>query len=121
MVGIAGNSAVQVRWIWQKLGQSFKSCRLVLLEMPWRPEVAHLQQMLKELEAERNRMQQQLRRLDAAIEALRNVNHTGRLAGPTIRRPRNMRRKLSVAARSRIAAAQRARWAKLRAQQKKAA
>ena len=83
--------------------------------------MANLQQMLKELDAEHNRMQQQLRRLEAAIEALRNVNHTGRLAGPTVRRSRNARRKLSAAARSRIAAAQRARWAKLRAQQKKAA
>ncbi len=104
-----------------KASQSSKSCRLVLLEMPWGRDMANLQQMLKELDAEHNRMQQQLRRLEAAIEALRNVNHTGRLAGPTVRRSRNARRKLSAAARSRIAAAQRARWAKLRAQQKKAA
>lgn len=83
--------------------------------------MANLRQMLKELEAERNRMQLQLRRLDAAIEALRNVDHTGRLREPRVRRSRNARRKLSAAARSRIAAAQRARWAKLRAQQKKAA
>ncbi len=83
--------------------------------------MANLQQMLKELDAERNRVQQRLRRLDAAIEALRNVDHTGKLLESRVRRPRNARRKLSAAARSRIAAAQRARWARLRAQQKKAA
>lgn len=83
--------------------------------------MTNLQQMLKELEAERNRVQQRLLRLDAAIEALRNVDHTGTLMESRVRRPRNVRRKLSVAARSRIAAAQRARWAKLRAQRKKAA
>lgn len=83
--------------------------------------MANLQQMLKELDVERNRVQQKLRRLEAAIEALRNVDHTGRLMESRVRRPPNARRKLSAAARSRIAAAQRARWAKLRVQRKKAA
>jgi hypothetical protein len=79
--------------------------------------VTNLRQTLKELAAQRSRVRQELLRLDAAIDALRNVNHFGRLV-TTRRRPI---RRLSVAARSRIAAAQRARWAKYKAQQKSAA
>jgi len=56
--------------------------------------------IVKQLEAERDR-------LDAAITALRG------LSGNTSGVPRK-RRTMSAAARRRIAAAQRARWAKLR-------
>ncbi|MBZ5706391.1 MAG: hypothetical protein LAN63_13660 [Acidobacteriia bacterium] len=62
-------------------------------------------------------MQQELRRLEGAIGALKGLvmRGNGTRVGGIRRRPR-----LSVAARQRIAAAQRARWAKVR-QQKKAA
>lgn len=77
--------------------------------------MSNLSQVLVGLQKERKRMQQELRRLEGAIGALKGLatgNHSGGL-GRT--RPR-----LSVAARRRIAAAQRARWAKVR-QEKKAA
>jgi len=64
-----------------------------------------------ELRAERDRIHQ-------AISALEAINSTGhRRAG---RPPRAMRKRrtVSAAARARMAAAQRARWAKVRAQQK---
>ena len=80
-------------------------------------DVTNLRQMLTELEAQRGRAQAELLRLDAAIDALRNVNHLGRLVPMRRRKPV---RTLSIAARSKIAAAQRARWAKLRTQQKRA-
>ena len=75
-----------------------------------------LSQVLNKLHGERNRIQQQLQRVEAAISALQGLNgRGGRMSG---NRPK---RTLSVAARRRIAAAQRARWAKVRAQKKAAA
>ena len=75
--------------------------------------MANLVEVLKDLEQER-------RRLDQAIEALgalvgRNNWRTSRMKA---NRPR---RTLSVAARRRIAAAQRARWAKWKANHMKKA
>lgn len=74
------------------------------------------QQALSQLQSEKERMTGELRRLEQAIGALKGLAkyNGGRPGG--LRRPR-----LSVAARKRIAAAQRLRWAKVRAQQKKAA
>lgn len=92
--------------------------RLVTLQIVTNGEqdVTNLRQTLKELEARRNRVRQELLRVDAAIDALRNLNHFGRLV-----KRRKPIRTLSVAARSRIAAAQRARWARWKAQQKSTA
>ena len=76
--------------------------------------MAILTDLLTQLQAERKRVQSELRRMDSAIRALRGVagkNHAARSG---------VRRTLSLAARRRIAAAQRARWAKVR-QMKKAA
>jgi hypothetical protein len=76
--------------------------------------------VLADLQTQRKRVQSELHHLDDAIGALKGLvagNHTGRNRVGTRRR----RRKLSVAARNRIAAAQRARWAKFKQQQKKAA
>jgi len=75
--------------------------------------MANLSQALKQLHKERQRVQSELSRLDGAIHALQGYgtkNGSGRA-----------RRTLSVAARKRIAAAQRARWAKWKATRKKAA
>jgi hypothetical protein len=59
----------------------------------------HLSEIVKELKAERSR-------LDAAINALEGVSSNG--AGP------RKRGTMSLAGRRRIAAAQRARWAKFK-------
>jgi len=69
--------------------------------------MANLSQAVKQLRKERDRVQRELSRIDAALQALGNPN---RSKGP--------RRKLSLAARRRIAAAQRARWAKFKKAQK---
>jgi len=79
--------------------------------------MANLVQVLSALHKEQKRLQGKLQSVDAAIAALRGINGGGRNI-TSISRPR---RQLSVAARKRIAAAQRARWAKFRAQKKAAA
>ncbi|HEV2386224.1 MAG TPA: hypothetical protein VGS20_03115 [Candidatus Acidoferrales bacterium] len=76
--------------------------------------MANLGPMLHQLKEERKRTKRELDRLDGAIAAI------GKLAGNHSRparggRPR-VRRRLSAAARKRIADAQRARWAKIRKQ-----
>jgi hypothetical protein len=75
----------------------------------------NLDKVVKSLRAEQRSLQGRLTQIDAAITALRGVNQNGRAAGA---RPKRI---LSVAARRRIAAAQRARWAKYKAQKKAAA
>jgi hypothetical protein len=67
--------------------------------------------VLEQLQRERNRLTAELRQLDQAIRALAKV---GGKAGAKSR-TRHATRSMSVAARNRIAAAQRARWAKFRA------
>jgi hypothetical protein len=74
----------------------------------------NLDKVVKSLVAEQRSLQGRLHQVDAAIAALRGMSQNGRNAGA---RPKRV---LSVAARRRIAAAQRARWAKYK-QQKKAA
>ncbi len=76
----------------------------------------NLVQVLSALMKEQKQLQGKLQSVDAAIAALRGMNGGGRNLA-SIARPR---RQLSVAARRRIAAAQRARWAKFRAQKKAA-
>lgn len=72
--------------------------------------MANLENVVQQLKAERDRAQKTLDQLDAALKAL------GDLAGsPTVRPSRRGRRTMSAAVRRRIAAAQRARWAKWRA------
>jgi hypothetical protein len=74
-----------------------------------------LSNILTDLQARRKEIQHELHSLESAISALRGVSTGSRVSGMR-RRP-----KLSAAARKRIADAQRARWAKVRAQQKKSA
>ena len=77
--------------------------------------MANLARVLHELQRQRLGKQAELNRLDQAIAALGKLagQHTGTRAKGT--------RRLSAAARRRIIAAQKARWAKWRAQHKKAA
>jgi hypothetical protein len=76
--------------------------------------MANLEKAVIALVAEQRSLQSKLSRVEAAISALREVGHNGR--GGAVR----PKRVLSVAARRRIAAAQRARWAKYKAQKKAA-
>ncbi len=68
--------------------------------------------LLKQLKKERDQVQKQLSGLNAAISAFAGV-----YARTT---PTRKKRTLSAAGRKRIAAAQRARWAKVKAGKKKA-
>jgi hypothetical protein len=82
--------------------------------------MARLSQILNQLQTERRQVQGELSRLNSAINALRGLNtsnHTGKTGNGSTR----PRRTLSVAARKKIASAQRARWAAWKAKQKKAA
>jgi hypothetical protein len=79
--------------------------------------MATLERAVKELQSERSRLEKELERVDAALSALSNLNSRGRgrglrrMAG---RRTVSPQRHMSAATRRRMAAAQRARWAKLR-------
>ena len=77
----------------------------------------NLVKVLAALTKEQKRLQGELHNVDAAITALRGVNGGGRNVSSIARR----QRRLSAAARKRIAAAQKARWARFRAQKKAAA
>jgi hypothetical protein len=68
--------------------------------------MATVSSIVKQLKAERDRVAKQLSGMDAALRAFANVYTDGQ--------PIRKRRKLSLAARRKIAAAQRARWAKFR-------
>jgi hypothetical protein len=68
--------------------------------------LANLSGIMRQLKKERNRVQQQLSGLNAALEAFAGVYRSGS----------QPRRKMSPRGRARIAAAQRARWAKVKGQ-----
>src|SRR5881396_2763906 len=63
--------------------------------------------IIAQLKAERDKAAQQVNALDTAIKALRGLNSTGATRG---------RRTMSAAARARISASQKARWARTRGQ-----
>jgi hypothetical protein len=63
--------------------------------------------IIAQLKAERDKAAQQVNALDVAIKALSGLNSTGAKRG---------RRTMSAAARARISAAQKARWAKAKGQ-----
>ncbi len=75
--------------------------------------VRGLEAVVSQLRVERTSLLDQLRHVDAALSVLGKLDN-----GRSYTKPR--RRRLSVAARRKIAAAQRARWARVR-QLKKAA
>ena len=73
--------------------------------------MANLSGIVKQLKKERDRVEQQLSGLNAALAAFAGV-YRGTA------KPGRKRRKMSAKSRAKIAAAQRARWAKVRAKQK---
>jgi hypothetical protein len=79
--------------------------------------MANIDRVVKELRSERRRLEREVERVDAALRVLVNLNGAGRgrgrrsAAGRSEVRPQ---RHMSASARRRIAAAQKARWAKLR-------
>jgi hypothetical protein len=79
-----------------------------------------LSQIVNELEEQRSKVQRELDRLNTAIGALRGANtrNGSKPIGAASPKPR---RTMSAAARKKIAAAQKARWATWKAKQKKAA
>jgi hypothetical protein len=81
------------------------------------PDLSHL---VSQLRVERNRVHDELGRLDKAINALRGST-TSNGSGKTRVVSAKPRRTMSVSARRKIAAAQKARWAAWRTKQKKAA
>lgn len=81
--------------------------------------MANLAEMLKDLRESRAHAARELGRLDKAIAAVSRLVSVD-AATPRKGRKRG-RRRLSAAARKRIADAQRARWAKVRAKKQKAA
>jgi hypothetical protein len=72
--------------------------------------MANLSGLVKQLRKERDRVESELARLNAALNAF---------VGVYTAKPKRQRRKMSAKARAKIAAAQRARWARFRAKQKK--
>ncbi len=79
--------------------------------------------LISELDRQRAASLQVVKHLEAAIEALRGLNSSDSKVTktPTPATGARPKRHMSVAARKRIAAAQRVRWAKWKAEQKKAA
>jgi hypothetical protein len=76
--------------------------------------MADLDAVLEQLKHERKRAGVELRQLEKVIAQLSKV----RSSSPSSGSGKGMKRQLSAAARERIAAAQRTRWAKVRAQSK---
>jgi hypothetical protein len=74
--------------------------------------LANFSGIVGQLKKERAQVERQLRGIDAAIKAFANV-YSGA-------KPGRQRRKMSAKGRARIAAAQRARWAKVRREKKAA-
>jgi hypothetical protein len=72
-----------------------------------------LKAVLKQLQSQRADLESNLNRIDRALSALGSLDGRGRGRGG--------RRNMSAASRASIAAAQKKRWAKWRAEQKKAA
>jgi hypothetical protein len=77
--------------------------------------MSELGAVLGQLKQERQRVESELRQLNQAIQALSKIAE----GNPGTRG--RVKRTMSVAARKRIAAAQKARWAKFHASRKKAA
>ena len=74
-----------------------------------------MQNVVQQLEHERTRLQTELQKVSAALTAFGRAYLGGAKSGRAL----GKRRTISAAGRKRIAAAQRARWAKVRAKQKK--
>ena len=77
--------------------------------------MTNFSRVLRQLRIDKSQTEQQLKRLAEAISVRENINGDKRGHLRASRKP-GTRRKLSKTARNRIAAAQRARWAKVRQQ-----
>jgi hypothetical protein len=75
-----------------------------------------IQTVVQQLQHERARLEDELHRVTAALTTFGRVYMQGYNRGPATTRKKRV---ISVAGRKRIAAAQRARWAKVRAAKKK--
>src|SRR5579864_137057 len=71
--------------------------------------MGNLSGIMEQLKKERDRVERELSGLNAALAAFVNV-----YAGKSVPNTGRKRRKMSIAARKKVAAAQRARWAKVR-------
>ncbi len=78
--------------------------------------MADLDAVLEQLRQERKRAEGELKQLEKVIAQLSKVRGSSQASSGF---GKGMKRQLSAAARERIAAAQRVRWAKVRAQAKK--
>jgi hypothetical protein len=87
-------------------------CGLLLKSNPMAKTL--IQNVVQQLEHERIRLQTELHKVSAALTAFGRAYLDGAKPGRT-----GKRHTMSAAGRKRIAAAQRARWAKVRAKQKK--
>jgi len=74
-----------------------------------------INQVVQQLQIQRKRAEHELEKLDLALKALGSLDGAGAMSNLGFRR----KPRFSAAARARIAAAQRARWAKIKAAQKK--
>jgi hypothetical protein len=74
-----------------------------------------MQSVVNQLQRERMRLENELHRVTAALSAFGKVYLQGSKATPVARRKK---RTISAAGRKRIAAAQKARWAKIKAAKK---
>ena len=81
--------------------------------------MANLTEIQNELQSKRRELQQELHQIEAAITALSGLGAGSRaVKDAPVAVVTGGRRQLSLGARRRIAAAQRARWAKVRAEKK---
>ena len=76
-----------------------------------------MQSVVTQLQEERTRLEDELHRITAALTAFGNAYLQG--GKPKAAVAAGKKRKISAAGRKRIAAAQRARWARLKAKKKK--
>jgi len=116
----AGSSALMKRSVWWTGGSPLlAACSMKCGSYPLEGEtMATIADTVQDLVQERSRMAGQIRKLDQAISVLRKLDGSGSSGA---RKSVGKRRTLSAAARRKIAAAQKARWAKWKAAQKKAA
>lgn len=80
--------------------------------------MSNLVKVVQQLRAERDQAQRRIEQLDAALKALTSVSGAVGRGATHRQQALGKRRTMSVTARKRIAAAQRARWAKWKATRK---
>lgn len=79
--------------------------------------MADISSTIKELASRRAELQQEIAVLDEAIKSLQKISGTKVKASAAIK-PRKAKRNITAAARARIVAAQKKRWAKFHAEKK---